>query len=136
MDATNGNLSNIDAGYYQNSGAISGYCWNDTDENGIQDAGESGLSGINVTLLDQNSQAVAQTTTDANGNYSFNQVYSGIYTLQFGPPSNYLITVQNAGNGHNDSDPNPSTGLTNGVSFNPINGNADDIDALLINESK
>jgi hypothetical protein len=44
--------------------------WVDTDRDGIQDAGEAGLSGV-VLELYQGTTLVATTTTDASGNYKF-----------------------------------------------------------------
>lgn len=44
--------------------------WEDTDGDGIQDAGESGISGLIVQLY-ENGTLVGSTTTDANGNYFF-----------------------------------------------------------------
>ena len=44
--------------------------WLDTDRDGIQDAGEGGLSGIAVQLY-QGLTLVTTVTTDANGNYKF-----------------------------------------------------------------
>jgi hypothetical protein len=44
---------------------ISGFVWNDVNNNGIQDAGEAGIAGVSVSLGDQT------TATDANGFYSF-----------------------------------------------------------------
>ena len=47
--------------------------WLDTDKDGIQDAGEVGISGITVTLClaSAPTTAVSTATTDANGNYFF-----------------------------------------------------------------
>jgi hypothetical protein len=48
----------------------SGYKWNDADADGIWDAGESGLSGWTIQAW-QNGNKVAETTTAADGSYSF-----------------------------------------------------------------
>ena len=45
--------------------------WKDVNGNGIQDAGEPGLSGIRVRLL-KNGIQVGETTTDSNGEFYFN----------------------------------------------------------------
>ena len=47
--------------------------WLDTDKDGIQDAGEAGISGITVTLClaSAPTTAVSTAVTDANGNYYF-----------------------------------------------------------------
>ncbi|HMB22991.1 MAG TPA: SdrD B-like domain-containing protein, partial [Anaerolineales bacterium] len=57
--------------------------WADTNGNGVQDQGEAGISGVTLTLLDTNGNALLNgtATTDANGNYSFG-VNAGTYTVQ------------------------------------------------------
>jgi hypothetical protein len=54
------------------TGTLGDFVWHDLDRNGIQDAGEPGLSGVTVTLrqLADNS-LIATTTTNANGYYQF-----------------------------------------------------------------
>ena len=43
--------------------------------------GEPGIPGVTVTLLDENGDVVQQTTTDANGDYSFPNVPVGTYSV-------------------------------------------------------
>src|SRR5690606_16699606 len=45
--------------------------WLDTDNDGLQDAGEAALGGIIVELYDSAGNLVSTTTTDSNGNYLF-----------------------------------------------------------------
>ncbi len=44
--------------------------WLDADNDGIQDAGEAGISGVQVQLIKSGS-TISTVTTDANGNYIF-----------------------------------------------------------------
>lgn len=44
--------------------------WLDADNDGIQDAGEAGISGVQVQLIKSGS-TISTVTTDANGNYLF-----------------------------------------------------------------
>ena len=60
---------------------IGDYIWLDTNGDGVQDADETGLEGITVTLLDENGAIVETTVTDAEGNYIFN-VAPGTYTVE------------------------------------------------------
>src|SRR5690606_27074164 len=41
--------------------------WSDTDRDGIQDDGESGVAGVTVELLDADGNVVDTTTTTAEG---------------------------------------------------------------------
>ena len=51
--------------------------WFDTDENGIQNAGEPGIADVVVQLLDASTMAVVRTTsTDVDGLYYFSSKYS------------------------------------------------------------
>ena len=45
--------------------------WNDTDSDGIQDAGETGIAGVSVSLCTGAGATIATAVTDANGNYYF-----------------------------------------------------------------
>ncbi len=44
--------------------------WLDTDNDGIQDAGEAGISGVQVQLI-KSGTTISTATTDTNGNYYF-----------------------------------------------------------------
>ncbi|WP_207492535.1 SdrD B-like domain-containing protein [Aridibaculum aurantiacum] len=121
--------NNIDAGFYDastpGSGKIGNFVWNDLNKNGIQDAGEQGISNVTVTLTSA-SGAPTTTTTNANGYYQFVGLNSGNYTITFTTPNGFTPTVSNAGsNDEVDSDP------TNGsVTVNLANGQIDNsIDA-------
>ena len=80
-------------------GDIEGFCfaapieignrvWLDADNDGIQDAGETPLAGVTVELYDQNGNLVATTTTDANGNYIFSSLTTGLL-----PNSQYEVRI-------------------------------------------
>ena len=63
--------------------------FNDTNNNQIQDATETGVADWKVSLINQSTHAVlATTTTDATGHYTFTGVCDGAYevklTLQVG----------------------------------------------------
>ena len=54
--------------------------WLDTDADGIQDANETGISGVTVQLLNVGGTVIATATTDASGNYIFSSDPSGAST--------------------------------------------------------
>lgn len=106
----------LDAGLYKTA-QIGDRVWFDCNKNGVQDAGEGGVAGVKVTLLDANGVAVGgPLTTDANGNYLFSNLKPGTYSVQFDKttlPAGYVITGKDVGsNDGADSDANPVDGTT------------------------
>ncbi|PCF82803.1 adhesin [Staphylococcus delphini] len=78
--------------------------WDDTNKNGIQDAGELGIPGVKVTLKDSDGKVIEHTETNANGKYIFDNLKNGIYTVDFETPEGYTASPQNQGNDALDSD--------------------------------
>jgi uncharacterized repeat protein (TIGR01451 family) len=110
--------------------SIGDYVWNDTDEDGTQDAGEQPLKDVRVTLsgTDKHGRQIAlETRTDANGKYLFTSstqagqdagaldLVSGRYVVTFhkeGLPTGTRFTTTRApgvGAGQ-DSDADVTTG--------------------------
>ena len=84
FDPQNGDDLTIDAGV--SAGANLGdQVFIDSDGDGQQDPGEPGIAGVIVDLLDAAGNIIATTTTDANGNYLFENVPSGTYSVAFDP---------------------------------------------------
>ena len=100
----------IDGGLYLASpvspqGACLGdYVWHDSNQNGIQDTGEQGITGITLTLYDSQGRPVASAKSDSNGNYRFCDLSTGDYFVRAGIPTGYRVTTPNAGADHIDSD--------------------------------
>ena len=67
---------------------IGGTVWNDTTPNGVL-AGEPGIPGVTVDLLNPAGFIIATTTTDTNGNYTFT-VPPGSYRVQVSDTHNVL----------------------------------------------
>ncbi|MCX7874526.1 MAG: choice-of-anchor A family protein [Melioribacteraceae bacterium] len=72
-----------DAGIYQQTckNKIGDYVWHDKNINGLQDAGEKGIEGVEIELLKNNS-VIATTKTDANGKYEFLNLENGTYSVR------------------------------------------------------
>lgn len=80
---------------FQPRAAIAGVIFTDTNGNGVQDAGESGISGATVTITPVGGGTPVTVTTDANGNYSAPNLPLGNYTVSTGTPSNTTLTTAN-----------------------------------------
>jgi protocatechuate 3,4-dioxygenase beta subunit len=73
-------------------GMVGDRVWDDLNNDGVQDSGEPGLSGLTVTLLDGAGTVVATTTTDSNGEYTFGSLGEGAFTVKVAPPMYYIPT--------------------------------------------
>ena len=101
--------------------SLGDFVWEDSNGNGIQDAGEPGIEGVKVQLLDDRGNPVDdptnpgtpyEKTTDSSGKYLFDNLPSGNYQLRFETPSGYGITAMDEGtDDERDSDVDPSSGI-------------------------
>ena len=64
------------------AGAIGDTIFRDWNGNGVRDAGEEGIEGVTVDLLNGSNAVIDTTTTDANGNYIFEGLAAGTYTVK------------------------------------------------------
>jgi len=69
----------------ERAASLSGNVWLDANNNGVRDAGENGIAGVSVSLpagtVDALGNAIAAIVTDANGNYRFDDLLAGTYTV-------------------------------------------------------
>ncbi len=142
VDASAGSVTDVDFGYYIEGASLGNFVWNDTNEDGIQDAGEPGIEGVLVTLeIDYDGDGVPEITvvdtTDASGHYDFGNLLldedytsSGtvIYTISVTTPTGYVATttdVNSNGNDLEDSDDPTGTVATVVQGANDVISNAD-----------
>ncbi|MBU1669209.1 hypothetical protein KKC13_12390 [bacterium] len=105
--------SSWDMGIYE-AASIGNFVWLDSNGNGAQDANESGVKNVTVTLyegdcttavtLDDSGIAITPQTTDVNGLYNFGNLTPNEYCVGFDLPVGYKITAQNQSDDSNDSD--------------------------------
>lgn len=89
--------------------------WNDVNNNGVFDSGESGIANVSVQLMDSTGNTVLQTTTtDANGRYLFSGLTPGTYVVRI-PSSNFSAALSNFSS---------STGNPGASSPTPFEGSA------------
>lgn len=101
--------SGVQYGFCEHKPAsIAGSVYEDLNNNGVQDAGEQGISGVTVSLLQADGSPVMvegnggtmvalQVTTDADGNYKFENLKAGNYQIQETQPAGYEDGIDTAG---------------------------------------
>ena len=92
---------NVDGGLFR-QGGIGNFMWEDTNANGIQDGGETGLAGVTVNLYDPADLVTPLETiiTPASGVYGFPLAITlnpGTYVVEVVPPATYALTLQDQG---------------------------------------
>ncbi|NEU73996.1 hypothetical protein PI95_015885 [Hassallia byssoidea VB512170] len=115
INVSNGqNIDTVDFGFQRPpGGSIGDFVFNDRNGDRTQNPGETGIPNATVTLRNSSNQIVATTTTNNNGNYIFNGLALG----------NYTVEVTRPGGGLN---PTTNTTLTaNLTEANPVNLNID-----------
>lgn len=95
--------STIDMGVYQNVVSLGDKVWLDSNHDGIQDVGETGVRDVNVTIHSETNDFSKSVLTDENGNYLFTHLSAGEYSVEFKDvPYGYLITQKDVNNNEND----------------------------------
>jgi hypothetical protein len=68
----------------------------DLNADGVMQSGDTGESGVGVTLKDMTGATVASTTSDSSGNYEFSAVDPGEYTVNFDVPTGMNLSTGSA----------------------------------------
>lgn len=103
----------LDAGFYRGA-KLGGTLFEDVNGDGLQGGpGEAGIAGRLVALLDSAGNPTGRTAiTDANGDYVFDNLAPGTYSVRFTPDAAVPFTTPNAGPDGIDSDADRTTGRT------------------------
>ncbi len=117
---------NFDFGY-QGSASLGNLVWRDENYNGIQDSEDLGIPNITVTAVwagldgdinTEDDNAIFTTTTDANGNYLFDNIPAGNYIVTVTKPDDSSFTFKNQGTDDElDSDADLSTGQSDQITL-------------------
>ena len=75
---------NVNFGYVPDY-SIAGRVYRDSDKSGSYTDGEETFGGVTVDLLDKDGNVVGTTTTDKDGNYSFEKLPAGTYRVKVHP---------------------------------------------------
>jgi hypothetical protein len=121
------NNPHIDAGFVL-VGSIGDKVFVDTNKDGKQDAGEAGVDGVRVYLLNSTGARIDSTTTAGGGKYLFSNLPAGTYSVEFKKstiPAIYSGFTTKDGTtagttDANDSDADATTGKTASVTLAPV----------------
>ena len=129
LNEANPTKKNVDFGYVPDY-FITGTIYRDGNRSGALDAGEKLYEGVTVQLRDKDGNVVATTTTDEKGNYSFDKLPAGTYSVtvvQDGPIASLEQTGDPDATKDNASEPitlnndNPSK---TDINFGYVNNNS------------
>jgi len=85
-----------------NVASLRGFVYNDLNNNGIFDAGDTGIPNVAIrvsgTAAVTNAAVSRDTTTNSNGEYIFADLPLGTYTITQSQPSNFTSVATNPGN--------------------------------------
>jgi protocatechuate 3,4-dioxygenase beta subunit len=70
--------------------SVHGTVYEDFNDNGVQDAGEQGISNVLIQLFDTDGDLVSEMQTDANGDYWFTDLAPGEYKIRQTQPDGYI----------------------------------------------
>lgn len=125
-------ICNIGAGYYPMA-TIGNRTWADNNQDGIQNANEPSLSGVEVRAYDTNGVMIDTDISDTNGSYKIEYLGQNDYYLEFVPPGGYNATSPNAGSESEDSDIDNSNGLLTTATYSVDSGDElEDVDGGFI----
>lgn len=68
---------------------LKGTVWHDANNDGVIDAGEDRIGGVVIELFDKAGNKIAETTTDAEGNYCFEDLFAGEYVVRESQPEGF-----------------------------------------------
>jgi protocatechuate 3,4-dioxygenase beta subunit len=78
--------------------SICGVVYHDRNDNGVQDAGEEGIQGVKLRLLDADGKPTGlQVSTAADGSYCFNELLPGEYKIEEVQPNGWLDGKETVG---------------------------------------
>lgn len=111
-------------------GSISNLVWKDANNNGLQDNGEEGIPNVRVSLFNENGYFLESQLTDSNGNYLFENLFTGNYKIKTSEPTNDCEVLPSANIDENlDSDYNFAYGnMCSGYFYLAPGQHRDDID--------
>ncbi|MCE9608392.1 MAG: hypothetical protein K8U03_26210 [Planctomycetia bacterium] len=87
----------INYNYCEKYGSIAGFVLDDRNGDCVKQDNENGIAGVKMELLNESGTVVATTFTDATGNYKFEQLTRGTYTVRENQPTGYFDSGDHIG---------------------------------------
>ncbi len=110
---------------------VSGFVYIDSNTNKARDAGEPGIGGVIISLVDSTGNLIATTTTAIDGSYTFHDLATGAYTILETAPAGYgsstphLLAINLPAGGLVNENFGATTGSVSGTVY--FDGNNDGI---------
>ncbi|WP_459675187.1 beta strand repeat-containing protein, partial [Acidisoma sp. 7E03] len=95
---------NQDAGVYVPA-SFSGTVFADSNDDGLENNADTGLSGVTVQLLNGSGSVISTTTTGTDGSYTFSNLAPGTYSAHVVAPAGAAYSVKGS-----DATPQPTGG--------------------------
>lgn len=93
---------------------LHGQVYHDRNNDGFSQTGEEGIENVVIQLFDESDNLIAETTTNAAGNYWFSNLLAGTYKIQEIQPDNFEDGIDRVGR---------VNGVTNGDGMNDMTTN-------------
>ncbi|UPY37766.1 SdrD B-like domain-containing protein [Sediminicoccus sp. KRV36] len=121
--ANGDNVRNVDGGFYQLA-TIGDRVWEDSNGDGLQNDGATGIVGATVNLLNGGGTVIGTTTTGADGFYQFTGLIPGNYSIQV-LPTGFTASTQNAGANANETTDSDVNALGRSDAFTLVSGQSE-----------
>jgi len=125
-------VATVDAGLIPGPASVGDTVFQDSNQDGVQNADELGIPNITLTLWEVDEDgglatALDTQVTDENGNYAFAEVDSDLrVVVQVTVPELWMLTAASVGDDATvDSDPNINSGVTGEILLSPEVSNLD-----------
>jgi protocatechuate 3,4-dioxygenase beta subunit len=77
--------------------SLSGFVYHDANNDGLYSPAEQPIAGVQLTLIDGSGTVVRMSTTDEKGQYRFDKLNAGAYTIRESQPRNWLDGLDTPG---------------------------------------
>ncbi len=110
----------VDFGFFKLL-SLGNHVFNDVNNNGVKDVGDTGVAGITVRLLDATNTVISTTVTDGGGNYRFVNLRPGDYAVEItNIPAGFASSTGSTGQFEGANTPDPDNNVDNDDNGNTV----------------